>query len=98
MDIKMTYDIDKDPEVQKEITELEALTTSIISDAHHCSMTDIFLDNIGIIGGLHRKYTKFTFLPKDSESSKRFNDAIRKARDAKTIFIRDCECKYRKKI
>ena len=94
----MSYDVDKDSEVQKDITELEGLAASIRRDAYHCNMTDIFLDNIGTIGGLHRKYTKFTFLPKDSESSKRFNDAIRKARDAKTVFIRDCECKYRKKI
>ena len=97
-DIAMPYDVDKDPEIQKEIVELENITTSIRRDAHRCQMTDIFLDNLGTIGGIYRKYTKFTFLPKDSESSKRFNDAIRKARDAKTVFIRDCECKYKKKI
>ena len=95
-EIIMPYDVDKDPEVQKEIVELEALSTSIRRSVHRCEMTDIFLDNIGTIGGLYRKYTRFTFLPKDSESSKRFNDAIRKAKDAKTVFIRDCECKYRK--
>ena len=97
-EIIMPYDVDKDPEVQKEIVELEALSTSIRRSVHRCEMTDIFLDDIGTIGGLYRKYTRFTFLPKDSESSKRFNDAIRKAKDAKTVFIRDCECKYRKKI
>jgi hypothetical protein len=91
----MTYDVDKDSEVQKEIVELEALATSV---RRHCDMTDVFLDDIGTIGGLYRKYTKFTFLPKDSESSKRFNDAIRKTRDAKMVFIRDCECKYKKKV
>ena len=96
-DILMPYDVDKDPEIQKDIVELENLATSVRSDAHRCKMTDIFLDNLGIIGGLHRKYTKFTFLPKDTESSKRFNDAIRKARDAKIVFIRDCECKYKKR-
>ncbi len=68
-DIIMPYNVDKDPEVQKEIEELEALVTSVRRDAHYCKMSDIFLDNIGIIGGLYRKYTKFTFLPKDSESS-----------------------------
>ena len=97
-DILIPYDIDKDPEVQKEIVALENLATDVRSSAHSCEMTDIFLDNLGIIGGIHRKYTKFTFLPKDSQSSRRFNDAIRKARDAKTVFIRDCECKYKKKI
>lgn len=83
----MPYDVDKDPEVQKEIVELEDLATSIRHDAHYCKMSDAFLDDIGTIGGLFRKYTKFTFLPKDSESSKRFNEAIRKTRDAKTVFI-----------
>ena len=94
----MPYDVDKDPEIQEEISELEALAASIRRDAHYCKMSDIFLDNIGTIGGLYRKYTRFTFLPKDSESSRRFNDAIKKARDAKTVFIRDCECKYKKKV
>ncbi len=97
-DIRMTYDVDKDSEVQKEIIELEALATNVRRSAHRCDITDIFLDDIGTIGGIYRKYTKFTFLPKDSESSKRFNDAIRKTRDAKTVFIRDCECKYKKKV
>lgn len=96
--IIMSYDVDKDPEVQEEISELEALATSVGSSANSCEMTDIFLDNIGIIGGLYRKYTKFTYLPKDSESSKRFNDAIKEVRDAKIAFIRDCECKYKKKV
>lgn len=97
-EIIMPYNVDKDLEIQEEISELEALAASIRRDAHYCKMSDIFLDNIGTIGGLYRKYTKFTFLPKDSESSKRFNDAIRKTRDAKTVFIRDCECKYKKKV
>lgn len=97
-EITMTYDVDEDPDIQKDISELEALATSIRRDAHYCKMSDIFLDNIGTVGGLYRKYTKFTFLPKDSKSSKRFNDAIRKTKDAKIVFIRDCECKYRKKV
>ncbi len=62
---------------------------------------DVNPSNLGRLNrlrGLYRKYTKFTFLPKDSKSSKRFNDAIKKARDAKTVFIRDCECKYKKKV
>lgn len=94
----MPYDVDKDPEVQKEIIELEALSTSVRRSAHQCEMTDIFLDDIGTIGGLYRKYTKFTYLPKDSESSNRFNGAIKEVRDAKIAFIRDCECKYKKKV
>lgn len=94
----MPYKIDEDPEVQKDISELEALATNIKRSADLCEMTDIFLDNLGIIGSIHRKYTRFTFLQKDSESAKRFDDAIRKAREAKIAFIRDCECKYRKKI
>ncbi len=94
----MPYDVDKDPKVQEEIAELENIAISIEHDAHYCKMSDIFLDNIGIIGGLYRKYTKFTFLPKDSQSSKRFDDAIKEVRDAKTVFIRDCECKYKKKV
>lgn len=97
-EIIMPYDVDKDLDVQEEISELEALTTSVRHDAHYCKMSDMFLDNIGSIGGIYRKYTKFTFLPKDSESSKRFNDAIRKARDAKTVFISNCQCKYKKKV
>ena len=96
-DILTPYDVDKDPEIQKEIVELENLAANVRRDAHKCKMADIFLDNLGTIGGLYRKYTKFTFLPKDSESIKRFNNAIQKTRDAKTVFIRDCECKYRKR-
>lgn len=97
-EIIMSYDVDKDPDVQKDISELETLVTSVRHDAHYCKMSDIFLDNIGTIGGIYRKYTKFTFLPKDSESSKKFNNAIKKARDAKIVFIRNCECKYKKKV
>lgn len=93
----MQYNVDKDPDVQKDISELEGLVSTTRYAAHHCEMTDSFLDNIGTIGGIYRKYTKFTFLPKDSESSKKFNDLIREARDAKTVFVRDCECKYHKK-
>lgn len=92
----MSYDIDKDPEIQKDIIELESLVNSVRSDAYNCRMTDLFLDQIGIIGGLHRKYTKFTFLPNNSQSAKRFDSAIRRAKDAKIKFVRDCECKIRK--
>jgi hypothetical protein len=92
----MTNTVDKDPEVKKDIEELEALAESIRSDAYDCRATDIFLDNIGLIGGLHRKYTKFTFLPSSSESAKRFDSAIRKAKDAKRKFVGDCICQQRK--
>lgn len=88
----MTDIVDKDPEIKKDIEELETLAESIGSDAYNCRATDIFLDNIGLIGGLHRKYTKFTFLPNSSEAAKRFDNAIRKAKDAKRKFVRDCNC------
>jgi hypothetical protein len=88
----MTNIVDKDPEVKKDIETLEALAESIRSDAENCRVTDIFLDNIGLIGGLHRKYTTFTFLPSSSESAKRFDNAIRKAKDAKRKFVGDCNC------
>ncbi len=91
----MTYDADKDYEVQNDLAHLEGLAESITLDSYNCKVTDIFLDNIGIIGGLHRKYTGFTFLPKDSKSAKRFDAAIRKAKDAKIKFVRDCECKMK---
>lgn len=88
-------DVDKDPEILKDIAELENLANSIKHSADHCEMTDIFLDDLGNIGGLHRKYTRFTYLPRDSLSSKRFSDAITKARDAKITFINNCKC-YKK--
>lgn len=87
------YDVDKDPEIQKDIVELETLAEDIRKDAYNCKITDLFFDNIGIIGGLHRKYTKFTFLPNKSQSAKRFDDAIRKAKEAKIKFVRDCDCR-----
>lgn len=92
----MTNIVDKDPEVKKDIEELEALAESIRSDAYNCRATDIFLDNIGLIGGLHRKYTMFTFLPSSSEYAKRFDKAIRNAKDAKRKFVGDCNCQQRK--
>lgn len=92
----MTNIVDKDPEVNKDIEELEVLAENVRSDAYNCRSTDIFLDNIGLIGGLHRKYTKFTFLPSSSESAKRFDSAIRKVKDAKRKFVKDCNCQQRK--
>ena len=92
----MAHIVDEDPEVKKDIEELEALAESVRSDAYNCRATDIFLDNIGLIGGLHRKYTKFVYLPNASESAKRFDNAIRKAKDAKRKFVKDCNCQQRK--
>jgi len=92
----MVHNVDKDPEVKKDIEELEALADSVTDDAYNCRVTDIFLDNIGLIGGLHRKYTKFAYLPNASESAKRFDSSIRKAKDAKLTFVRDCNCQKRK--
>ena len=92
----MASDIDKDPMVKKDIEELESLAESVRSDAYNCRATDIFLDNIGLIGGIHRKYTKFEYLPSSSESAKRFDSAIRKVKDAKRKFVRDCNCQQRK--
>lgn len=89
----MTYIEDEDPIIRKEMAELESLAESFRSDAYNCRVTDEFLDNIGNIGGLYRKYTQFTYLPKASQSAKRFDSAIRKVKDAKQKFVRDCDCK-----
>lgn len=72
------------------------MTESIRSDADNCRLTDIFFDNIGLIGGIHMKYTRFTYLPNSSESAKRFDNAIRNVKDTKRKFVRDCNCQQRK--
>lgn len=92
----MANDVDKDPMVKKDIEELEALAESVRDDAYNCRVTDEFFDNIGLIGGIHRKYTKFEYLPSKSESGMRFDSAIRKVKDAKRKFVIDCDCQYRK--
>lgn len=92
------YDIENDHNIQKELTELENLASSINRAAHRCDIDSTFLSNISKIGGIYRKYTEFVDLLKGSPSSKRFSSAITKARNAENVFIRDCECKYRKKI
>ena len=88
----MTYVEDEDPTIKKEIAELEELAESFRSGAYNCRVTDEFLDDLGNIGGLYRKYTKFTYLPKASQSAHRFDNAIRKVTDAKRKFVRDCVC------
>lgn len=92
----MEYTEDKDNQIQKEIAELEVLAERFRSGAYDCIVTDIFLDDLGNIGGLYRKYTKSEYLPKASESAKRFDSAIRKVVDAKRKFVRDCNCQQRK--
>ena len=92
----MEHSEDKDKQIQEDIKELEGLAESFRSGAYNCRVTDEFLDDLGNIGGLYRKYTKFTYLPKASQSAKRFDSAIRKVVDAKRKFVRDCDCQQRK--
>ncbi len=92
----MEYIEDKDLTIKKEMAELEGLAESFRSSAYNCRVTDEFLDDLGNIGGLYRKYTKYEYLPKASESAKRFDNAIRKVVDAKRKFVRDCSCQQRK--
>lgn len=92
----MEYTEDKDNQIQKELAELEGLAESFRSGAYNCRVTDEFLDDLGNIGGLYRKYTKSEYLPKASQSAKRFDSAIRKVVDAKRKFVRDCNCQQRK--
>jgi|SRR3972149_3775339 len=93
-----SYNIDKDEDVQREISNLEELATFVRRSAHRCDMTETFLENFGTIGGIHRKYTELVPIEPGSQSYKRFNDAIRKTNDAIRVFIQDCECKYRKRF
>lgn len=97
-ELEISYNIDKDEEVQKELTRLEELSTFARRSANHCEMTDKFLENMFIIGGIYEKYSELTNLHKDSRSYKRFHDAIKKTEDSRSVFIRDCECKYKRKL
>ena len=92
------YDIDKDLEAQKEIAILEELSTFVRRSAHRCEMTESFLEKMVNIGGIREKYATFMSLHTGSKSYKRFDDAIRKMEESRRVFIRDCECKYRRKL
>lgn len=92
------YNIDKDLEIQKEIARLEELSTFVRRSAHRCVMTESFLEKMTVIGGIHEKYAELMSTHKDSASHKRFHDAIRKTEESRRVFIRDCECKYKRKL
>lgn len=92
----MAYVEDQDKRIQQNLEELDALAESVRSDAYNCRLTDEFLDKIGNIGGIYHLYTKHTYLPNASQSAKRLDNAIRKVKDAKRKFVRDCVCQQRK--
>ena len=93
-----SYNPDKDEEVQKDISKLEELATFVRRSTHRCEMTETFLENISIIGGLYEKYNEFSPLKEGSASYRRFHDAMKKANLAKSVFAKDCDCKYKKKF
>jgi len=97
-ELTVSYNIDKDLEVQKEMTRLEELSKFVRRSAHRCEMAESFLENMVIIGGIREKYSELMSLHKESTSHKRFNDAIRKMEESKRVFVRDCECKYKRKL
>ena len=95
---KESYDIDKDPEVQREIAALEEFSTFVRRSAHRCELTEEFLENIGNIGGIYRKYSEINPLKMGSLSYRRFKSAMKKATIARELFIKDCDCRYKKKF
>ncbi len=97
-EIGIQDDVDKDEEVKNDIAKLEELVTYVVRGAHRCDVMGEFLNNIETIGKLREKYTSHKTLPKESESYKRFYDATRRSDLAKGVFVRDCDCKYRKKL
>ncbi len=92
------YNIETDPDVQKDIARLEELSTFVRRSAHRCEMTEEFLEKMYVIGGINEKYAEIMSLNKDSVTHNRFRSAIKKASDARRVFVHDCECKYKRKL
>ena len=97
-EIETPYNPDKDEEVQKDIANLEELATFVRRSARRCELTETLLENISVIGGFYKKYNEFVPLQEESESYRRFHDAIRKTNLAKAAIIKDCDCKYKRKF
>lgn len=91
------HNVDKDDDIQKDIDLLEKLAIDIRHSSNHCDVMGTFFDNVKAIGGLHNRYTEHIPLPEDSRSHKRFLGAMKIVDFAKKVFIRDCECKYKRK-
>lgn len=90
------YDEDKDPEVQNELSELEMHVINFKNKVDKCDIKEPFIDSVGKIGGLYRKYTRFTYLPKASRSATRLDKAMKEFTSAQRKFATECDCKTRK--
>lgn len=97
-EIENPHNVDKDDGIQKDIDLLEKLAIDIRHSANHCDVMGTFFDNLKAIGSLHYKYTEYISLPIDSRSYKRVNNVMKIVNFAKNIFIKDCECKYKRKV
>ncbi len=97
-EIGVLDNVDKDEEIKKDIAKLEELVTYVVRGAHRCDIMGEFLNNIETIGEFRNKYTVYRPLPEESESYRKFHDALRRSNLAKGVFVRDCDCKYRKKL
>lgn len=87
------YDVDKDTEIQLELSELEMHVISFKSKVDKCDIKEPFIDSVGKIGGLYRKYTKFTYLPKVSRSAIRLDNAMKEFTVAQRKFATKCDCR-----
>lgn len=92
------YNIETDPDVQKDIARLEEISKIVRRNAHRCEMTEEFLEDMYVIGGINEKYAEVMSPNKDSVTRNRFHSAIKKASDARRVFVHDCECKYKRKL
>jgi len=97
-EIESPHDVDKDEDIQKDIARLEKLASIIRHNANRCEITGSFFDDVKTIGGLHNRYSEHIPLPEDSRSHKRLLDAMKIVDFAKKVFIRDCECKFKRKL
>ncbi len=97
-EIENPHDVDKDEDIQKDIDRLEKLVGIIRHNANHCEITGSFFDDIKTVGSLHNRYTEHISLPEDSRSHKRFLDAMKIVDFTKKVFIRDCDCKFKRKL
>ena len=89
----MEYDEDKDHEIQSELSELEMHIISFKNKVDKCNIKEPFIDSVGKIGGLYRKYTKFTYLPKASKSAIRLDKAMKEFTNVQRKFTANCDCK-----
>ena len=81
------------PEISQEIQELEEKTNSVSKMFDSCDIVNHkFIDNIGAIGGIHRKYTTTAYIPKSSDYNERFDIAMNKFNNARKYFVNNCSC------